>query len=1103
MEEENQSPNQKENAPKFTKRGRRIYDFGKPYIPELDYASRNYKPFGDDKEHFCARCKDYYADLYESGITKKPFPPNCEGDIAEKIRGILQENKDLIDDEDVEFLLYKDPITFAAGEFNWAPRWYQKNMLRCTSLKKVARAGRRCGKSAAMAVKIAHVLYIYKNRNNLVICPYQSQVKRVFEIIRTDLLSESQSYRECVAKDNTSAPQVIELSNGSKVTGFSSGAKSGGKSTQIRGQDAHAIFLDEMDYLSEDDFEAVLAILASHPECLIWASSTPTGARSQFFDWCTNKNLGFKEFHFISAESPSWTQDTEDFLKERYSEAGYAREFLAEFGDETAGVFKNSDINASLKKYRYEDCKYNHNLKYVMGVDWNEVAGVHIVVTELSRGGPGGVQYKVVYREVVERQQFTQLRAVDRIIDIDNHWHCEYIYVDAGFGHCVGPDTLIHTDKGMIEIKDIKAGDKVLTHDGLYRNVLDKVIAKEKESYKIKPSKCLETTVSYCHPFLTYRTVDRFNDKEYEEKNLQWRTAESIDVDKDFIAIAKKREKTGTKKILDILSLDDSLQYDEDYVWSKFSNRGINTLCSKESLSREFNVSKSTIDRIKSNIKNGKELNAKQLEVFKEINKVHGENWINSEILKFNRYVDVSSYDFQTVLGWYLSEGNINKGTVEFCQNIDNNINEFEDFIRAAKSIFPSVSVYRNESKIRVFIHGNIAVSIFEYIGGKYCYGKRIHEDYLDIDHWQTIKCVFYGDGHIKNSSIQCSLTSFQLIDQIRQKFIDNNILPSIYKVSPRHKNHLPQLRIDISGNQNEINVINRLLDLNLSNSDRVNRKKYITLDNYILVPVDKFYKIDDQKGLIDIEVEGSHSFCGNGFILHNTQVEMLHKYGIENPNTRMHKRVKAVTMQSKILIRDPVTGEEVKKDVKPFMVSVAARQMETRRCILPEAEDTNVNLSEEGEVAANVGIAQQMRNFKVEKISKSGMPTYSQGFEHTLTAWMLSIMGFFLEFSDVNRVNYNLQVFFANRFGEKPEESLKDNPDLEKQKKIEHTKKLKKKYIPKNRGMSNDSFFRIGRSHSTKAVLQRDRRLREMQDRQNKDRGFISSPKPTRRKTF
>jgi hypothetical protein len=223
--------------------------------------------------------------------------------------------------------------------------------------------------------------------------------------------------------------------NGSSVMGFSSGSNSGGKSSQVRGQDANCIILDEADFLGDEDLESILAILASHPDCLLWASSTPTGARRFFFNWAINKTDGFKEFHFISAESPVWTENTNAFLKNNYSEGGFNREFLSEFGDETAGVFKGSDINKSLRSYHLGTCQYDPGCAYVIGVDWNgEAIGTHIVVVESHLDAISGIKYRMVEKVIIDKSEFTQLKAVEEIIRLNYKWNANFIYVDYGYG---------------------------------------------------------------------------------------------------------------------------------------------------------------------------------------------------------------------------------------------------------------------------------------------------------------------------------------------------------------------------------------------------------------------------------------------------------------------------------------------------------------------------------------------------------------------------------------------------------------------------------------------------------------------------------------------
>jgi len=137
----------------------------------------------------------------------------------------------------------------------------------------------------------------------------------------------------------------------------------------------------------------------------------------------------------------------------------------------------------------------------------------------------------------------------------------------------------------------------------------------------------------------------------------------------------------------------------------------------------------------------------------------------------------------------------------------------------------------------------------------------------------------------------------------------------------------------------------------------------------------------------------------------------MLKKYGKKNLATKLHKKVVAYHMGGNIEIRDPATKQKVKKPSKPFMVNNAVLQLEQDRIVLPMSEDTQVlvDSTENQSSGTGQGLVQQMRNFSIERVSSTGLPTYSQGEEHTLTAWMLSIVAFTLELSDVRgRLAFN-----------------------------------------------------------------------------------------------
>jgi hypothetical protein len=66
------------------------------------------------------------------------------------------------------------------------------------------------------------------------------------------------------------------------------------------------------------------------------------------------------------------------------------------------------------------------------------------------------------------------------------------------------------------------------------------------------------------------------------------------------------------------------------------------------------------------------------------------------------------------------------------------------------------------------------------------------------------------------------------------------------------------------------------------------------------------------------------------------------------------------------------------------------------------------------------VGLVQQMRNFLVLRVSSTGQPVYSQDYEHTLTAWMLAMLGFQIEWGGLSLQPSSSRVSFGGAFGEK-----------------------------------------------------------------------------------
>ena len=90
----------------------------------------------------------------------------------------------------------------------------------------------------------------------------------------------------------TKNPYAIHFKNHSAIFGFTTGASSGQGAASIRGQRADHVYMDEVDYMSDADFDSVTAIAAERSDIGITMSSTPTGRRSQFYKACTDKAMG-------------------------------------------------------------------------------------------------------------------------------------------------------------------------------------------------------------------------------------------------------------------------------------------------------------------------------------------------------------------------------------------------------------------------------------------------------------------------------------------------------------------------------------------------------------------------------------------------------------------------------------------------------------------------------------------------------------------------------------------------------------------------------------------------------------------------------------------
>lgn len=245
---------------------------------------------------------------------------------------------------------------------------------------------------------------------------------------------------------------------------------------------ANGLITHNCDYMNDSDIETISAIALDRPSIGIWASSTPSGRRGMFWKMCTGvikkkirdavgKIIGeesaWHEFYHPSTENPNWNEDMEAEFRAMFTEVAYEHEVLAEFGEETIGVFKKILIDAARAEYTYDQARLSPKMgPRIMGVDWDKYADAsQAVILEYNQSAK---QFMVIHRHETPKSAFTLTNAVSRIIELNEEYRLDYIFVDRGYGeyqvetlHKYGIDNpasgLHHKVRGVAfsEFKDI------------------------------------------------------------------------------------------------------------------------------------------------------------------------------------------------------------------------------------------------------------------------------------------------------------------------------------------------------------------------------------------------------------------------------------------------------------------------------------------------------------------------------------------------------------------------------------------------------------------------------------------------------------------------
>lgn len=375
--------------------------------------------------------------------------------MANRMQKVIKE----IADDDRLNGVFEDPVKFSRAMLDIEPRWYQKKILKAANNRLVMRSGRRVGKTYTMILNMVYYAFNNPDSDQLVIGPYKIQVDEIFRELKK-LINDNPLLSQSVER-SVKSPQQIQFGNGARILGLSAGTSSGQGGKSIRGQGADVIYIDEMAFLSEEDINSIMGMQLEDMENIkIWASSTPTGARKVFWNWCTNASIsygvkkgdsyedvksikrvrkegnGWTEFHYPGWVNPKWDEAMEEHLRATLSEEGYKHEVLAEFGNESTNVYNQKYVDLSRKDYTYSQMK-SRNMNFtervhIMGVDWDKYSTTpQIVVSEYD---PTVNKIRVVDRQTVKSSDYTFDDAVNKIIELANYWNINKVFLDRGYG---------------------------------------------------------------------------------------------------------------------------------------------------------------------------------------------------------------------------------------------------------------------------------------------------------------------------------------------------------------------------------------------------------------------------------------------------------------------------------------------------------------------------------------------------------------------------------------------------------------------------------------------------------------------------------------------
>ncbi len=244
----------------------------------------------------------------------------------------------------------------------YQPHTGQIQLHDCEARFKIAACGRRWGKSLACANEVLKMLLERPGTKAAWCAPVWRQVSLgsdpIYHALRNTGLIEQ------IRRGNGQIIRIA-LKNGSIVSFFSAT-----NPEAIRGNTFDLVIMDEFAYTSRDVWEAVIRPTLADTQGKAILVSTPFG-RGLFYDLFQagqdpKNSKEIKSFHFPTSDNPYIVASEIDQARRTLPEDLFRQEYLAEFLESGAGVFRK--VDECIRGERLE--RGMEGRTYIMGVDF-------------------------------------------------------------------------------------------------------------------------------------------------------------------------------------------------------------------------------------------------------------------------------------------------------------------------------------------------------------------------------------------------------------------------------------------------------------------------------------------------------------------------------------------------------------------------------------------------------------------------------------------------------------------------------------------------------------------------------------------------------------